>query len=297
MKIKDMEIFLDLLNTQSPTLTASNFSTSQPNVSIIIKHLEETLSTTLFERLGKKLLPTSKALLIGKIWLKLIEDYYKSLEIVNDDTTLLGEINIASTQSISEYFINEILFKFKDSFPKVNLHHQTQNAQKSLYLLKNGLIEMAIIETNVTQNYIDNESFVKKEWYEDELIIVSADKKLINKEFYIDELLNKKWIFREKGSGLRDAFLKKIGHLSKNFPIFLELDRINAIKELILKEDAISFFSKKAIERELQNNILYPIKIKNIDLKRKFYVVKRKDYHFNRALDKFENFLFEYKNL
>ncbi|MBK1973672.1 LysR family transcriptional regulator, partial [Campylobacter sp. TTU-622] len=149
MKIKDMEIFLDLLNTQSPTLTASNFSTSQPNVSIIIKNLEETLSTILFERLGKKLLPTSKALLIGKIWLKLVEDYYKSLEIINDDTTLLGEINIASTQSISEYFVNEILFKFKDHFPKVNAHHQTQNTQKSLHLLKNGLIEMAIIETNI----------------------------------------------------------------------------------------------------------------------------------------------------
>ncbi|EAL6493537.1 LysR family transcriptional regulator, partial [Campylobacter jejuni] len=26
MKIKDMEIFLDLLNTQSPTHTANNFS-------------------------------------------------------------------------------------------------------------------------------------------------------------------------------------------------------------------------------------------------------------------------------
>ncbi|MBK1992151.1 LysR family transcriptional regulator [Campylobacter sp. 2018MI35] len=297
MKIKDMEIFLDLLNTQSPTLTASNFSTSQPNVSIIIKNLEETLSTILFERLGKKLLPTSKALLIGKIWLKLVEDYYKSLEIINDDTTLLGEINIASTQSISEYFVNEILFKFKDHFPKVNAHHQTQNTQKSLHLLKNGLIEMAIIETNITQSYIDHESFIKKEWYEDELIVVSANEELKNKEFYIDELLDKKWIFREKGSGLRDAFLKKIGKVSKNFPIFLELDRANAIKELILKQDAISFFSKKAVERELQNNILYPIKIKNINLKRKFYVVKRKDYSFNRALDKFEDFLFEYKNL
>ncbi|EAK4039252.1 LysR family transcriptional regulator, partial [Campylobacter jejuni] len=40
MKIKDMEIFLDLLNTQSPTHTANNFSITQPNVSIVIKNLE-----------------------------------------------------------------------------------------------------------------------------------------------------------------------------------------------------------------------------------------------------------------
>ncbi|EAK2863332.1 LysR family transcriptional regulator, partial [Campylobacter coli] len=43
MKIKDMEIFLDLLNTQSPTNTANNFSITQPNVSIIIKNLEQDL--------------------------------------------------------------------------------------------------------------------------------------------------------------------------------------------------------------------------------------------------------------
>lgn len=53
MKIKDMEIFLDLLNTQSPTNTANNFSITQPNVSIIIKNLEQDLGGALFERLGK----------------------------------------------------------------------------------------------------------------------------------------------------------------------------------------------------------------------------------------------------
>lgn len=53
MKIKDMEIFLDLLNTQSPTHTANNFSTTQPNVSIVIKNLENKFDGILFERLGK----------------------------------------------------------------------------------------------------------------------------------------------------------------------------------------------------------------------------------------------------
>ncbi|ELB3557440.1 LysR family transcriptional regulator, partial [Campylobacter coli] len=97
MKIKDMEIFLDLLNTQSPTNTANNFSITQPNVSIIIKNLEQDLGGALFERLGKKLLPTPKALYLGKIWLKLVQDYYKSLEELNDENTLLGEIKIAAT--------------------------------------------------------------------------------------------------------------------------------------------------------------------------------------------------------
>lgn len=46
MKIKDMEIFLDLLNTQNPTHTANNFSIIQPNVSIVIKNLENKVGTS-----------------------------------------------------------------------------------------------------------------------------------------------------------------------------------------------------------------------------------------------------------
>ncbi len=41
MKIKDMEIFLDLLNTQSPTHTANNFSITQPNVMGLKKLVQE----------------------------------------------------------------------------------------------------------------------------------------------------------------------------------------------------------------------------------------------------------------
>ncbi len=100
--------------------------------------------------------------------------------------------------------------------------------------------------------------------------------------------MEQKWILREVGSGLRDKFLNEIGASSKKLNIFLELDRMAAIKELVLQKKAISIFSKKSIEKELKNSTLYEIKLKNIDLKRKFYTLKRKNYNFNRALEKFE---------
>lgn len=94
-----------------------------------------------------------------------------------------------------------------------------------------------------------------------------------------------KWILREVGSGLRDKFLNEIGASSKKLNIFLELDRMAAIKELVLQKSNLYFF-QKSIEKELKNSTLYEIKLKNIDLKRKFYTLKRKNYNFNRALEK-----------
>ncbi|ECK7573843.1 TPA: LysR family transcriptional regulator [Campylobacter jejuni] len=288
MKIKDMEIFLDLLNTQSPTHTANNFSTTQPNVSIVIKNLENKFDGILFERLGKKLLPTPKALELGKNWLKIIQAYYQSLEKLNDESMLLGEIKIASTQSISEHFLAPILFDFKAEFKNIEIRSQTQNSKECLNLLKNGNIEFAIIEAELDPALMEYENLEINFWQDDELIVATSDKKLNEKEFYIDELLEQKWILREAGSGLRDKFLNEIGASSKKLNIFLELDRMAAIKELVLQKKAISIFSKKSIEKELKNSTLYEIKLKNIDLKRKFYTLKRKNYNFNRALEKFE---------
>ena len=105
MKIRDLEIFIDLLHTKSPTLTAENFKTTQPNVSVIVKNIEKMFGIKLFERLGKKLLPTTQALYLGGMWLEVVQGYYSSLEALGEEGVLLGEINILATHTIGEYFL------------------------------------------------------------------------------------------------------------------------------------------------------------------------------------------------
>ncbi|EFP1838524.1 LysR family transcriptional regulator, partial [Campylobacter jejuni] len=187
----------------------NNFSITQPNVSIVIKNLENKFDGILFERLGKKLLPTPKALELGKNWLKIIQAYYQSLEKLNDESMLLGEIKIASTQSISEHFLAPILFDFKAEFKNIEIRSQTQNSKECLNLLKNGNIEFAIIEAELDPALVEYENLEINFWQDDELIVATSDKKLNEKEFYIDELLEQKWILREVGSGLRDKFLNE----------------------------------------------------------------------------------------
>lgn len=119
---------------------------------------------------------------------------------------LLGEIKIASTQSISEHFLAPILFDFKAEFKNIEIRSQTQNSKECLNLLKNGNIEFAIIEAELDPALVEYENLEINFWQDDELIVATSDKKLNEKEFYIDELLEQKWILREVGSGLRDKF-------------------------------------------------------------------------------------------
>ena len=293
LKIRDLEIFLDLLHTKSPTLTAQNFKITQPNVSVLIRNIEKMLGITLFERLGKRLVPTTRALYLGSLWVEVVQSYYSSLEALGEEGVLIGEINLVATHTIGEYFLPRILFDFAKVYPKVKVNLKIYNTQKCLNLLKNGSVELALVEGEIGLEYAQSEGLIREVLCEDRLIVASNDFILASKPRYIDELLDKKWIFREYGSGLRDSFLNALGELKKEVPIFLELDRTTAIKDLVVNKGAIAVFSEVAIEQELKNGILFSIEIVNLNLERHFYSLKRKSHPINTILMRFEEFINE----
>ncbi|PZT47974.1 LysR family transcriptional regulator [Helicobacter valdiviensis] len=291
MKIRDLEIFLDLLKTKSPTITAQNFKITQPNVSVIIKNIENMIGTPLFERLGKKLMPTPKALFLGGMWLEVVQNYYKSLEVLLEDDLCLGELKVASTHTIGEYFLPKILFDFAKKYPKVKINAQIYNTQECLKLLKMGNVDLAIIEGEISKEQAKSEGFKREVLCKDELVVATSDFILASREHYIDALLDKAWIFREYGSGLRERFLRELGNIGREIPIFLELDRISAIKDLVISRGALAVFSKMAIKKELEEGILFPLQIINLDLEREFLILERESQIPNGALERFREFL------
>ncbi|MDN2778452.1 LysR family transcriptional regulator, partial [Campylobacter jejuni] len=74
---------------------------------------------------------------LGKNWLKNIQAYYQSLEKLNDESMLLGEIKLASTQSISEHFLAPILFDFKAEFKHIEIRSHTKKSKAGFNLLNN----------------------------------------------------------------------------------------------------------------------------------------------------------------
>lgn len=292
MRIRDIEVFLDILKTKSPTTTAENFKTTQPNISVIIKNLESIIGEVLFERKGKKLLPTPKALFLGSMWLEVVEKYYESFEVLGDDE-LHGELKIASTHTIGEYLLPSILFDFASEYQKIQINSQIHNTKECLKLLKNGDVDFVLVEGEISQNLAEKEGFIREVLQKDELVVACNDFLLASKPRYIDELLDRKWIFREYGSGLRDKFLDSIGDIQSEIPIFLEIDRISAIKNLVINKGAIYVFSKLAIKDELESKKLFAIEIINLNPDRYFYSLRRKSTPFNKVISRFEKYMID----
>ena len=282
MTLKYLEIFYDLAKTNSTTLSAKNLNITQSAVSIAISKLENYLQVKLFDRLGKKLVLNSN----GKLFYEKSKKHYDGLkDAVNlfKSDNLSGELNIALSKTIGNYFMPLKLVKFINQYKDIKINKSIENSTNIINKILDGKIDLGFVETEVF-----NKDIKKLKIAEDELIFVSS---IIKGEYFIDSLFNKKWILREEGSGTREIFLNAIKEIGK-INIFYESSEFEDIKKVLLNtKDTITCISKYVVEEELKNEKLFEVKVKNLDLKRNFYLIYHKDKFFTGIIKEFLKFI------
>ena len=119
----------------------------------------------------------------------------------------------------------------------------------------------------------------------------SGASKKQEKTAFIDSI-KKKWILREIGSGTREIFINKIGAISEDLDIFMQLQDFEEIKTIVLNnKNTVTSLSKVIVQKELDEKKLFQIKLKNLELKREFYLVYHKEKSKNLLFETFVEFI------
>ena len=198
-----------------------------------------------------------------------------------------GNIKIASSKTISNYIMPNIYFDFLTKYNDVKLDILTINSSKIIDMILKSQLDIGLIEVDTL-----NASLVKEKLCDDELIVVTSDKNH-PKEAFIDNIY-KKWILREIGSGTREIFMNHIGDISKDLDIFMQLQDFEEIKTIVLNNsNTVTALSKVIVQNELKEKKLFEIKLKNIELKREFYLIYHKEKSKNLLFETFIEFLKE----
>lgn len=265
MTLKQLEYFFEVCKNGSITKSAQNVGISQSTLSLSIKDLEKSLNTPLFDRIGKNLILNEKGKLFYKESLPIV------LELINvKNKTKYGnkiKINLHSSQNIGMYLLPKILLKF-DKIATIDL--KITNSEMIISNILNNTCDIGIIESS---KY--NSSLITKKICDDELVVITGDKNFSQKEFFIDEICNEKWILRENGSGLKYTFLANIPS-GVNLNVIMQINNTKAIIELIRKERIFSCIPKFILENEAKNEI-FEVKIKNIKFIRYLNLIYRKE--------------------
>ncbi|WP_265459915.1 LysR family transcriptional regulator [Enterococcus sp. HY326] len=122
MEIKDFEYIRAIMNHKNLTKAAESLFITQPSLSIYIKNMEERLGFQVFQVVGKKFMLTSMGemyLATGVQILELKDNFQSTLETMREQR--YGKIRLAIPLLRSSYLLPEILPKFSELYPNVQI--------------------------------------------------------------------------------------------------------------------------------------------------------------------------------
>jgi DNA-binding transcriptional LysR family regulator len=146
MQISQINAFLAVAELQSFSLAAERLHITQPAVSKRIRQLEESMKTTLFDRIGKKsiLTPSGTALKphAERILLEL-KTYKTGLAQEHDKPS--GILSLATSHHVGLHRLPQILRDFKIEYPEVDLDLHFMDSEDACIAIANNELELAIV--------------------------------------------------------------------------------------------------------------------------------------------------------
>ncbi len=284
--LRQMELFLEVAKIGHLTQVAKKFGLSQSAVSMSLKELESILGCKLFERVQKKLVLNEK----GRAFYSEIEPLIYKLKDIETEFMSQenkGKLIIGASTTIADYIMPQIVSEYMEEYPQVKIQLRIGNTQEITAMAEAGEIDVGYIEGEVASPQCQISPMGK-----DELVVITADRNLAQRrEYYIDTILDKKWVLREEGSGTKSEFIKKIGKFAGDLNIYLELRHTEAIIN-VLKEvpQSLSCVSRIAVKDRIEKGDLYTVRIKGFDFSRDFYQIYYKNKFKSDLFKKFSLF-------
>lgn len=143
--LNHMDYIYAVYQERSFTRAAEKLYISQPSLSLTIKKIENELGFAIFERGGKQIRTTPA----GERYIRAIEDVMQiESELKKDVEDILtlkkGKISLGSTAFIASYILPDVLKKFKDAYPQIEISIVIERSVSLQQRLENGEIDMII---------------------------------------------------------------------------------------------------------------------------------------------------------
>ncbi|HLQ73397.1 MAG TPA: LysR family transcriptional regulator [Bacillota bacterium] len=284
-----LKVFIQVVEQRSFTKAAETLFVTQSAISLQIKALEEKYGVKLIDRKRNPIRPTKGGEVLYDYAKKISNEYAKIQEKINEVYYgVQGKLAIGSSYTFGEFFLPHILVNFLNKYPKIEPNIAIRNSKRISELLLRHEIDIGILERQEPFVNLSIEPVI-----EDELVVIlPANHPLANKgTIDLKELMNERWILREKGSGTREMtnfMFSKIGVEPKQY---LEFGSSQLIKEAVQRGLGISIMSRLSIVNKVNVGVLKCLQIHENVVKRNIYIATRRDQSHTKIMDLFIEYL------
>jgi DNA-binding transcriptional LysR family regulator len=288
--LRQLQIFEAIGRLKNFSRVAEELFLTQSTVSTQVKHLTELVGMPLVEVVGRKTFLTQAGEILHHACQDVInrldnaEMAFADLQGIKTGTLKLSVISTA------KYFAPEVLGKFWQQYPGIEVSLEVNNKENILQRLINNEDDLYILGHNPPKDLdIHSIAFASNPIY----VMASKEHPLAkeNKRVSLKQLNEYPLIFREPGSGIRDVIEKLFTTKGLKPNVRMILSNNEAIKHALIGQLGISVLSLHTILLEGENGPIALLNVEGFPVQRKWHVVYRKGKELSVVAQSFVDFL------
>lgn len=294
MNIEFLRNFVKLASYKSFSELARDLPISQSTLSHQISQLEKNLGVVLINRSTKKFEITEA----GAIFLDYTQKIIGLFDACVEELSKFKDVNyedivISASTTPGSHILPRDIAEYREKNPNVNFKIKINNSRKSIENIVKNVADFAGIGNfiNYSKDKFDcikiGEDFLK--------FICSPKHKLLqNTERLVEftDLVKYPFVWREKGSGMRNAFERQFPSYKK-LKIKLEMNDNDSIISAVSESNYVSITSEIMANKAEKAGLIRILEIKNqpVIVKRDLYFIKSKDKELSKLKEDFWEYI------
>ncbi len=273
MQLAQVEGFLEVARRSNLSRAAEALFITQPALTARLRALEAEVGSPLFRR-GRRGMALTDA---GRAFLPYAERAIRALQdgaSAVERLPVTDELVLGAAPAISTYVLPGLLVRFEAANPRVRLSVRTGHSEEILALAVRGDVEVGLVRE------LHHPALETLALYDDELVLVVEPHHPLahQRRVTIDRLRDARLILFDRTSSyydLTNALFRPAGSLPKGV---LELDHIDAAKQMVLAGLGVALLPTTAVAGELRDGALRRIDlVGSPPIERRIVAVRRLD--------------------
>lgn len=247
MRIEQLQAFLAIVETGNFGQAARKCGVTQSTISRQIQALESDLKFPVFHRTaqakltvaGEKLLPRARR--ICQEWATVVQD------IADLQAGKQPELCVAVIHSVCAYYLPPILQKFCKNYPDVQLRVTALGSDRSLKVLRDGLVDVAIVMNN--RFLTTSADMVVEMLYEEPIEVLMAAAHPLTQFSAVpwSELTGYPQVVFKDGYGMQRLVQEWFARQETPLNIVMELNTLDAFRGVIRQGNCIALLPQTAL--------------------------------------------------
>lgn len=283
-----LRTFLAVARAGSIRGAAAALVVTEPAVSAALSALSRELGVPLTARHGRGIRLTEAGEELTRYAARILGLADRAGRAVREAAERPGHVRLAAVTTAGEYVLPPLLATFLGRHPGVQLSLEVGNRADAIERLLADEVDLAVGGRPPGDGEIEGFPFL-----ENALVVVAGANHPLGRRRGIDpaHLSRETWLLREQGSGTRDTALEFLAGGGMEPASTLNVGSNGAVKRAAALGLGITLISAAAVRAELASGELVRLRVRGTPLRRRWYVLYRRETALPRSARAFVDLL------